>query len=230
MTYFREWLGIIIIAVSVIVLGIVGYEIVNNGNSEDYIFVYSSLLPLVGTWVGVVLAFYFGKENYEVASKKYESIINRLTPEVLDDIEVSQIMITKKTMVSKSWNDIKNNTVQEIIDFLMMVNKSRLPVLDLNQNIKYIIHASLLSKPIKKSSNETQAPDTSITMESFVRQHNEVIGEILTVGQHEKLEVVRQKLNAKTGIKDVFVLDEAGNLIGWLTDTLILRYINSKRS
>ena len=74
MKNFREWLGIVVIVISVIVLGFVGYKIIGQGQSEDYQFVYSSLLPLVGTWVGVVLAFYFGKENYEVVFRnKYGS-------------------------------------------------------------------------------------------------------------------------------------------------------------
>lgn len=232
MTYFREWLGMIVIAISVVVLGYVGHKIITqmNSSSADYKYVYSSLLPLVGTWVGVVLAFYFGKENYEVASKKYETIINKLTPEILDDVEVGQIMISKKTMVYKSWDEIKSKSVQEVIDFLMTIDKTRLPVLDSDQMIKYIIHASLLSKPFKNSANQVQTADTSITMENFVIRYREVIGKIITVNENEKLEIVRQKLSAESHSKDVFVLDDSGNLSGWLTDTLILRYINSKKS
>ena len=78
MKNFREWLGIIVVFISIIVLSFVGYKIIAVGKSVDYQFVYSSLLPLVGTWVGIVLAFYFGKENYEAARKRYENRIYEL--------------------------------------------------------------------------------------------------------------------------------------------------------
>ena len=90
MKEFREKLGLIVIIISVIILGLVGAIIIWKDSSKAQ-FVYTSLLPMVGTWVGVVLAFYFGKENYEAASKGLENIINKLTPDVLDDIPVSQI-------------------------------------------------------------------------------------------------------------------------------------------
>lgn len=167
---FREWLAIIIIAISVIVLGIVGYKIVAGNNPDNSKFVYSSLLPLVGTWVGVVLAFYFGKENYEAASKGYEKIIDKLSPDVLDNVAVNQVMISKKTMVSKKWSEIKDKTVKEIIDFLIEINKTRLPVLADDTSVKYIIHSSLLTKPIKDSENQIKIADTSEKMSVFCRK------------------------------------------------------------
>jgi len=229
MKNFREWLGIIVIAISVIALGVVGFKIVAEGKSEDYQFVYSSLLPLVGTWVGVVLAFYFGKENYEAASKRYEKIIEKLSPDILDDVAVNQVMISKKTMVSKTWSDVENKTVKEIIDFLVEIDKSRLPILDENGNIKYIVHASLLTKYFKDAQNQVQATDTSQKMSVFVKEHLNIVGAIELVSDTEILENVRRMMNSKPNCKDVFVINSENVLVGWLTDTLILRYINSKK-
>ena len=229
MKNFREWLGIIVIVISVIVLGFVGYKIISQGQSEDYQYVYSSLLPLVGTWVGVVLAFYFGKENYEVASKRYEKIIDKLSPDILDNVAVNQVMISKKTMVSKKWDDIKDKKVQEIIDFLLDVDKSRLPVLDNDDKVKYIIHSSLLTKPFKDSNNQVQPANTSETMSAFVKKNEKIVKTIILVKENEILENVRKTMNSKPECKDVFVENNDNQLVGWLTDTLILRYINSKK-
>lgn len=229
MKNFREWLGIIVIVISIIALGFVGFKIVASDDAENSKFVYSSLLPLVGTWVGVVLAFYFGKENYEAASKRYEKIIEKLSPDILDDVAVNQVMISKKTMVSKKWSDIESKSVKDIIDFLIEIEKSRLPILDKNGNVKYIIHSSLLTKPFKDSKNQVQAANTSQSISAFVQQYSGVIGTIVTVNDNEILENVRKTMNSKPNCKDVFVLDNDKKLVGWLTDTLILRYINSKK-
>jgi CBS domain-containing protein len=231
MKYFRELLGLIVILVSVIALVAVGYKIVSTGKTtEDYQFVYSSLLPLVGTWVGVVLAFYFGKENYEAASKHYENIIEKLTPEILDDIHVYQIMIARKTMIAKKWNDIENKTVKEVIDFLIEVDKSRLPVVDANGKIKYIIHSSLLSMPTKDITNQIQPANPSEKMSDFVKRYLGVIDQIVLVKEDEILENVRKTISSKPNCEDVFIEDANGILVGWLTNTLILRYINSKKA
>ncbi len=230
MKNFREILGLGVIAISVIILGVVGYKIVGNAKAttEDYQFVYSSILPLVGTWVGVVLAFYFGKENYEAASKRYENILNKLTPDVLDNVAVSQIMISKKTMVSRKWSELKDLTVKDVIDFLASINKSRLPILDDQGKVKYIIHESLLSKPQKKEGVGVQAADTSVKMSAFATANESIIGQIITAKETETLEKVRQLMSNTANCKDVFVESAGGELVGWLTDTLILRYINEK--
>tara|TARA_R110002020_G_scaffold83633_3_gene207830 strand:- start:285 stop:971 length:687 start_codon:yes stop_codon:yes gene_type:complete len=228
MENFRNWLGIIVIIISVISLVIVGCVIVvQSQDNEDYKFVFTSLLPLVGTWVGVVLAFYFGKENFEAASNRYERIFEKLSPDILDDIPVKQIMITKKTMVFKNWEDISNMTVEDTLKFLIEVDKSRLPILQ-NNSIKYIIHQSLLSKPLTQEDGSIKT-NSSIKMSEFIKKDEiqNVISKIIQVNENEILENVRVLMTEDSNCKDVFVKDQSGNLVGWLTDTLILRYINS---
>ncbi len=231
MKNFRERLSLLVIGISAIVLLFVTYKILshNNAGPDDYQFVYSSILPLLGTWVGSVLAFYFGKENYEAASRQYEKMIDKLTPEILDDVMVNQIMISKKTMVLKKWEDIKTKTVKEVTDFMMEIDKSRLPILDTQGKIKYIIHASILSKPVKDASDKSKPVDTAQKMEDFIKIYTGMVDQIVLVKENEILEKVREKLNATPNCKDVFVEDVNGNLLGWITDTLVLRYINSKK-
>ncbi len=42
-------------------------------NERNLDFIGQSLLPIWGTWVGTVLAFYFGKSNFDAASKSVPS-------------------------------------------------------------------------------------------------------------------------------------------------------------
>ena len=226
MEKIRNLIGIIIIGLSIIGIGVVGWVIVKNGGTDEAQYVYSSLLPLVGTWVGVVLAFYFGKENYEAASKRYEKIIDKLTPDLLDDIKVSQIMITRKTMVSKEWKDLKDQTVADTIKFLLEINKSRLIVMN-GDSAKYIIHASLLTKPKGGGEHHFQMANTEMSMSAFAEANIQDLENFIEVVDDEILENVRQKLNDKPNCQDVFVKDKNGHVVGWLTNTLILRYINS---
>lgn len=63
----------------------------------------------------------------------------------------------------------------------------------------------------------------------FVEKHKGVVDSIILVKEDEILENVRKTMNSKPNRKDVFVVDNDKKLVGWLTDTLILRYINSKK-
>ncbi|MEM6517366.1 MAG: CBS domain-containing protein [Bacteroidota bacterium] len=229
MKEFREKLGLIVIIISVIILGLVGAIIIWKDSSKAQ-FVYTSLLPMVGTWVGVVLAFYFGKENYEAASKGLENIINKLTPDVLDDIPVSQIMISRKTMVAKKWDDIRNKTVKETQDFLLENEKTRLPLLDNEGRVIYIVHSSLMSKPKKNENDEVEVMDTSKTMEEFISDNKEIVGKIHWVKENDIIENVQKIMKDDTNCKDVFVENESDQLVGWVTDTLILRFIGAKKN
>jgi len=228
---YRGWLGIAVIVISVLLLIVVSIMIISGEKSsvEDYKYVFTSILPLVGTWVGVVLAFYFGKENYDAVSKNYKQIIDRLSPEILDDIPVGRVMILKKTMILKKWSEIKNKTINEVRDFLLSVDKSRLPVLDNNGKVLYIIHTSMLSQPEKDDSGNVKPIDGKEKMESFVERNKKTFGQVVTAKSEDTVEIVRGLMNLKPGCKDVFVLGANDTTIGWITDTLILRYINSKK-
>lgn len=226
---FREKLGLIIIVVSVVVLGVVGYIIIKK-DPEQAQFVYSSLLPMVGTWVGVVLAFYFGKENYETASQGFEKIMKKLTPELLDNIPASQIMITRKTMVAKKWSTIKDKTVKEVLDFLLENEKTRLPILGDNGRVLYIVHQSLMTSAKKDAMGAVEEMDTSISMATFIQNHLGVVDKIVWVKEDTIIEDVRKTMNKNNHCKDVFVEDATGQLVGWITDTLILRYIGEKKN
>ena len=230
MDNFRERLGLIVFIISIAILAILGIAVIwVDGKEAPEVF--SSILPMVGTWVGVVLAFYFGKENYEAASKRYEHLIDRLTPDVLDNVAVNQIMIAKKTMVLKTWKEVKDQTVKDVITFLLQVNKSRLPILGEDGRVKYMIHESLLSKPKMDQENQMQLLDPSTKMSAFVAdpKYKSIVEQVIWVNETEILENVRRKMNDNPDCKDVFIENANNELVGWLTDTLILRYINSKK-
>lgn len=186
--------------------------------------IFSTLIPLFATWIGTVLAFYFGKENFDIAAKRYDKIIDHLSPDVLDDINVTQIMISSKTMVFKDLEEIKDKNVKEIIDFLNEVKKTRLPVLYDNE-IKYVIHKSVFLDALNQNENSTNKE--LYNFQNFLSDSNymNMATSFLTFDKTVILEKIRTELAKNSNIKDVFIIDENKKVIGWLTDTLILRYL-----
>lgn len=61
---------------------------------------FNALLPLFGTWVGTVLAFYFSSQNLEAASRSFENVVRQLSPtERLRGTSVRDSMIKRDKMV-----------------------------------------------------------------------------------------------------------------------------------
>ena len=219
---YRDKLALIIITATFIAIIILSflYYYYSEPKDEAPSKIFSTLIPLFATWIGTVLAFYFGRENFEAASNRYEQIISKLTPEILDDIPVNQIMITTKTMVKKNMSEIQEMSIKDVIDFLVSVDKSRLPVIE-EQKVKYILHKSTLlsliqADPSKASSKIVEFISANESTKSFLAFNQKVI-----------LEDIVNQLKMREDIKDVFLYNDNDVLAGWLTDSLIMRYMTS---
>lgn len=185
--------------------------------------IFNTLLPVITTWVGTVLAFYFGRENFEAASNRYEQIITRLTPDLLDDVLVEQIMIDKETMVSYELNDAnKAKKVADIVISMEDIRKSRLPIIE-NDIVKYIIHKSTFNDALIKIGKEITLKDL-IDNASYLP----LITSFMTIKRTVMLESLQNELKNKTTVKDIFILDDNNKVAGWLTDTQIKKYLNTK--
>ena len=74
---FRARLGMYVVigsSLGVIILGIVVMVAAWHGGKDSPVketaqLLFTSMLPLLGTWVGTVLAFYFTKDSLEAASR-----------------------------------------------------------------------------------------------------------------------------------------------------------------
>ncbi|WP_340063306.1 hypothetical protein [Ascidiimonas aurantiaca] len=210
---------------AIIILALVYY--LTNRDPETMNTIFNTLIPLFATWVGTVLAFYFGKENFDIASKRYNNLIDKLSPDVLDDIKVSQIMISKQTMVFKNLNEVEDKKVKEIIDFLSEIKKTRLPILE-DEKIKYIIHKTTFLNALNELGDEASA--TTYSFKDFIA--NDVYKDkALSYLQFEEnviLEEIRSALGRNSNIKDVFIIGTQKNVVGWITDTLLLRYLSGE--
>lgn len=208
--------GIIVLALGYFFSADVGVRDQTAGN------IFNTLLPVITSWVGTVLAFYFGRENFEAASNRYEQMITKLSPDVLDDVLVEQIMIDKNTMIGMDFDDIKSQTIDELLEFLDKTKKSRLPVFD-KDGIKYIIHKSTFL-----DAKQRLAAVNALNFDLFSKneQYNGLISSFLVVPEGTTLEAVRAELKTKTKVRDVFITNKENKVVGWLTDSQIMKYMH----
>ena len=141
-------------------LGIVWLSIViiqkgTSGNEAQSVL--NSVLPLFGSWVGTVLAYYFSRENFEAATRSVNDMAKQLTAQdKLHAAKVKDTMIRRAIFhaeIVKNTTDGKPNFASAelklslILDRLDKANKgSRIPILDENDHPLYLIHRSNIDR------------------------------------------------------------------------------------
>jgi len=227
----RTFLTIWIVTAGLIVVVLFGILVIYSGKEDAAQWAFTGVVPLLASWIGTVLAFYFGRENFETATKYMLS----LSKETLDDIPVENMMISEKTMVYLKMNDSQTNEVwgnkklKEIIDFFTKVRKDRIPILSDDGLLtpKYILHLHKL----------TEADNKEQTLFDFLNQHKEKFrfkteNGFITVKASTSLEKANKSRTNQSNCKDIFVTENGasnGKVIGWVTDILAVRFLTLKQ-
>ncbi|MBN2195446.1 MAG: hypothetical protein JW751_21690 [Polyangiaceae bacterium] len=129
---------------------------------EASALVFNSLLPLFGTWVGTVVAYYFSKANFEAASKSVQNLVEMTTEQRLAQLKVRDTMLPSQkvvTVVSAGADGDQAVRVKTILERLTP-GVTRLPVLGENGAVKYLLHQSLIYQFIaERAMDRATAPD-----------------------------------------------------------------------
>ncbi|MEI7869230.1 MAG: hypothetical protein WCI11_15180 [Candidatus Methylumidiphilus sp.] len=148
-------------------------------------YMLGTLLPVIATWVGTVLAFYFGKDNYESAAKSASALVQQLTSR-----EKLQRRFAKGAMMKLSeityyqlakGEDVKTLKLQTLIEsgFGKDKNKprNRLPIISKEGLPLHVLHRSTLdgyvtaqlieSLPAGAGDGQTEETDLTKTAVAF---------------------------------------------------------------
>ncbi len=81
------WALAVILAIAALIIVVAGINAIWGSAPEKMVqffdiakYVLGVLLPVIGAWVGTVLAFYFGQVNFEAASRSAQNLVRQLSP------------------------------------------------------------------------------------------------------------------------------------------------------
>lgn len=220
-----------LIALSIAMICTAGSE--GRGAATENVF--TMVLPMVGTWVGTVLAYYFSGEAYEKASESLTDSVRMLTDQKLASITVREAMIPKASMTYVSLparNGAENvNLKTELIDKLKPP-VTRLPVLDAKGVVKYVIHQSLIFKFISEKTFELgeRFDAGAQTLKDFLAHPDMkqmVSRSIAVIGIEATLAEAKRKMEDTENCQDIFVTDTGAPnrpVLGWLTNIMIAKH------
>jgi hypothetical protein len=232
----RERLAYIVLSVcatGIIIIAGAAIWAADSGNREGITrLVFVSVLPLFGTWVGTVLAFYFAARNLEAATASTRSLSE--TSARLAGVATAATLVSEKmipwaemkvlTLTEAEANDLNALPLSKLWGELEQIRPlDRLPLVGPDRTIKALVHRSLLTgfaarQPgtlpdslLNQTVNELNDEEKRLLRETFA-----LVAASATLGE------ARTRMRVIARCHDVIVTETGAAtepVAGWLTDS-----------
>jgi hypothetical protein len=223
----RPWLAILIVAIAavgIVVTAIVAVIAAPDAKRADVTqLVFTALLPLFGTWVGTVMAFYFAKENLAAATESTARLTGMSGRAQL----VGDVMVPLAQIVARQLGAAEDAATLALSDLLATMNhsgKHRLPILRPDGSVVYVVGRSMIDGLAARKGAALGA---------------ETLGELLAdpaaakaasalafAAPTDSVTAARGQMGQVQDCKDLFVTKSGKKeepVVGWLTDTDLAR-------
>lgn len=196
------------------------------------------LLPVIGAWVGTVLAYFFSKENFAAAAQSTKELFKefKTSEEKLKTVVAEKVMINinncEKLILEKEGVEKDKKLKADLIDALMEKDKNfpknRLPILTSDLKPKYIIHRSIIDRFIVKNiaagknMNELTLQDM-LDDKDFSKYLKESFG---TIKPTSNLAEAKNLVDNIEVCLDVFVTEDGSansKTLGWITNVIVAK-------
>jgi hypothetical protein len=184
-------------------------------------FIFTALLPLWGTWIGTVLAFYFSKENFEAANKSVRELVEQISGgDKLKSVKVTEAMMPYdkiKKIELKSGDNEDALSPQNLYN-QVITDKIRRSLIFKEGCIVLALHKSILSEFILRNSTGTLA---DLKKDSDKDIQNAITNGAPTISKEATLLDVKMMMDNLPGCQDVFVTEtgkKSEKVLGWVSN------------
>lgn len=206
---------------------------------EKTMTIFNIVLPVFASWVGTILAFYFGRENFESASQQVRAatqqvrdIAQALTPEQRAEALVTSIMrpLAKTVYFSipkgKGDKDIKLSEIRD----KFRDNVSRLPIIDADKKPKYMLHESSIDRYIASGGKEDDTLETFIATQKKAGFEFGVNKGFVVVSEQTTIAAAKRKMEETPSCQDIFITKDGSPdepLTGWISNVRMAKYLKA---
>jgi hypothetical protein len=202
-----------------------------TGKPEDTMTIFNICLPVFASWVGTVLAFYFGKANFESANAQVNKLISqRFSQEDLNKTPLKIIMRPFSDMTcfmipaGKSEKDI----VLSDINALMNADKNRLPVITSDNRPLYMIHLSIIDAFTSAGGKMTDTLEQFLNAKRGTESGFGLNEGFIVVPENTTLAEAKDQLDKIKVCQDIFITKNGTpneELSGWISNTRLARLL-----
>ena len=221
----RQVLALTVVVISlaavVIVSALVIFFAAPEGRPEATRLVFSSVLPLLGTWVGTVLAFYFARDNFDAATTSTIRLGRSLRPETpVQDVMIPLARMTTHRLAPGG--DAKAVALSDLLSNMTTSGFQRIPVLTADDRVMHVVHTSTLSSYAESLQKLPTALTETVGDLLAVQRFAALVTAIGFVGSGAVVDSARATMGSIANCNDVFVTSDgaaSGAVHGWLTNT-----------
>jgi hypothetical protein len=221
--------GATILLISAVIL-------IGSWNTKDFAetsrTIFNALLPLFGTWVGTVLAYYFSRKNFESASQSVERMVTLTTEQKLAQIIIEKEMLRPAQITAYTvpqGNAIKDVPLKDLRS-MFKENVTRIPIVNANGVVMYIVHLSGLFKFIAdKALAGVAGPDMDkLTLQDLVddAELKNWVTNISYISKDLSVGDAKKAMETRPGCQDLIVTatgNKSEPMLGWMTNVDIGR-------
>lgn len=235
------WALLAILALATIIIVVAGINAIRVPEKEDQFFdiakyVLGVLLPVIGAWVGTVLAFYFGQVNFEAASRSAANLVRQLSPREKLQAEAADKAMMKINEVTtfkippdKTESDI---TIRDLIKDGFEKDKShprqRLPILDAESKGKYVLHRSTIDAFVAPKKRPPDVDESTLSLKDLLEDakiKDYIVNSFLPLTPGGTLADAKDLLDKNPQCLDILVTQDGtknGAVVGWITNVMVL--------
>lgn len=231
----QDFLAVGVVTLSVVAVSVLSAVAIQQSNDEERArttqTVLVAVLPLLGSWVGTVLAYYFSRENLEAATRSVSELSRQLTErEKLEAILVKDKMIKKSEIFFKTLPNSELYLTQLLNELENFGKGLRIPILTTKSHPSLMLHRSAIDKYLvaKARSAPPVANLDSLTVENLLEDDSELklLAETSfgVIREGATLAEAKDIMDNTPFCQDVFITTsgaKADAVIGWITDKII---------
>ena len=199
-------------------------------------YILGVLLPVIGAWVGTVLAFYFGQGSFEAASKSAANLVRQLSPrEKLQAEAAGKAMMKINEVTTFKIPPDKteaNITIRRLIDEGFEKDKShprqRLPMLDAESRGKYVLHRSTIDAFVAPKKRPPDVDESTLSLKDLLEDSkvkDYIVNSFLPLIPDATLADAKDLLDKNPQCLDILVTQDGtknGTVVGWITNVMVL--------
>lgn len=225
---YRWRLALAITIIAIVGIAVVAGLAIGFAKEKDTVaqMVFTATIPLLASWVGTVLAYYFSSESMDAATRSVKELMP--VEEKLEAIPVSKVMIKLSNMAWFKHDD--SQKVKDVLETLKTVGKGeRLPFLDENKKPVYMLHKSSIDSALVEADQKYQEMlIAEVTLQDLFEKVPNLkllaLESFGTLGQDVTLKTVRAEMARFKNCQDIFITENGTRtspVIGWITNAIV---------
>lgn len=192
--------------------------------------IFHIILPVFASWVGTILAFYFGRENFEAANKQVRELVQQLTPEQRAKALVTTIM---RSLLNAVHHEISKGKVEKDVKISELRakisdNVSRLPIIGADKKPRYTIHGSRIDKYIASGGKPDDTLEKFISTQKAAGIEYGLDKGFIIVSEQTTISAANRKIEDTPTRQDIFITKGGSSdepLSGWISNLRMAKFL-----